>query len=200
MLRFPMLLIASIALLSPVAGQEAPKPQLPPGRHALLERFTAQFGLTYDQQLQIEPLLHNEESVSKPLLRFTAFSPEEKQEVMLRIKLAARRQIRTLLTPDQQKKMDEEIESVSKGGAKAPKSNSRAGSKKVEGPIDPFESEESLSLAISNYAALAAEEKKAMILKVKLAARRATDPQLTPDQQKKLDADIQVLSKEGGKS
>lgn len=164
--------------------------QLPPGKHALLERFTAEFGLTMDQQLQIEPLLHNEETVSKPLLAFAAFSPEEKSAMMLKIKLAARRQIRPLLTPDQQKKMDAEIESVSKTGNKPP-----GGTKKPVKAVDRFENEEALSKALENYAALNADEKKSMILEVKRAARRDDTLHLTAEQQKKIDDDIAQLSK-----
>lgn len=158
---------------------------LPPGRHSLLERFTEQFGLTCEQQLRIEPLLHAEESVSKPLLAFAAFSPEEQQAVMLRIKLAARRQVRTLLTPDQQKKMDAEIESVGRGGRKG-------GAGKAPPKVDAFANEEALSQAIANYAALMPEEKTAMLLQVKRAARRL---ELTPDQRQKIDEDIRKLSK-----
>jgi hypothetical protein len=46
-----------------------------------------------------------------------------------------------------------------------------------------------------NYAALLPEEKTAMALEVKRAARRGHVLELTPDQQKKIDADIQRLSK-----
>src|SRR6201996_455961 len=76
------------------------------GKHLLLEKMTADFNLTCAQKDKIEPLLHDEESVSKPLLAFDAFTPEEKQAMMLKVKLAARAQIRPLLTPDQQKKSD----------------------------------------------------------------------------------------------
>jgi hypothetical protein len=177
-------------------GQQAATPcaGLPPGKHSLLERFTAAFGLTCEQQLKIEPLLHSEESVSKPLLRFPAFSPEERQAVMLKIKIAARRQIRTLLAPDQQLKMDEEIASVSKGADKASGGNSRGSSKQTSTDVDPFESEESLSQAILNYSALSADEKKALVLQVKLAARRDNAPPLKPEQQRKIDSDVRQLS------
>lgn len=101
----------SLVHAAPQEAQAAPSSQetehaatpcagLPPGHHSLLERMTAAFELTCDQELKIEPLLHIEESVSKPLLRFEAFSPDEKQEMMLKIKIAARRQVRNLLTPD----------------------------------------------------------------------------------------------------
>jgi hypothetical protein len=163
---------------------------LPPGKHSLLERFTAEFGLTCEQQLKVEPLLHAEESVSKPLLAFAAFTPEEQQGVMLKIKLAARRQVRTLLTSDQQQKMDGEIESVAKGGSKGGKK----GAKKDGPKVDPFENEEALSQAVMNYAALQPAEKTTMVLQVKQAARRDGAPELTPEQQKKIDADIKQLA------
>src|SRR5215813_9302345 len=89
---------ARTATSQQAAQQAAPCAGLPPGKHALLEKMTAVLGLTCEQQLKIEPLLHNEESVSKPLLRFPSFSRDERQAVMLKIKLAARRQIRPLLT------------------------------------------------------------------------------------------------------
>src|SRR5260370_25265598 len=113
--------IGAVALLFfaaalPAFGQDAPCAGLPPGKHSLLERFAADFGLTCEQQLKVEPLLHAEESVSKPLLAFAAFTSEEQQAVMLKIKLAARRQVRALLTPDQQNKMDAEIESTAIDG------------------------------------------------------------------------------------
>jgi len=154
--------------------------------------MTDLFGLTCEQELKIEPLLHNEESVSKPLLRFDAFSPEEKQAMMLKVKLAARRQIRTVLMPDQQKKMDEEIESVSKGGG-----GKAGGGKKSKGAdvkVDPFDSEEQLSQAIDNYSALSPDEKREMVLQVKKAAKRNDGSQLTADQVSKLDGDIRQLS------
>lgn len=188
------------------AASSAPQPAsspcvgLPPGRHALLEKMTEAFALTCDQELKIEPLLHNEESVSKPLLRFTAFSPEEKKAVMLKIKVAARRQIRPLLTPEQQKKMDHEIEAVSKGSSDALNGGGKGSAKKIEASLDPYDSEESLSQAIANYSALSPEEQKELILQVKQAARRDNAPQLTAEQRKKIDADIRQLSSPGGQN
>src|SRR5207248_2052943 len=165
---------------------------LPPGKHSLLERFTEAFGLTCEQQLKIEPLLHAEETVSKPLLAFAAFSPEEQRAIMLKIKLAARRQVKTLLTPDQQKKMDEEIASVAATDTKS--SGKKGGAKETARQVDPFENEEALSQAIMNYAALSPDEKKAMTLEVKQAARRGNPLGLTAEQQRKIDQDIQQLA------
>jgi len=163
---------------------------LPPGRHALLERMTEQFGLTCDQELKIEPLLHDEESVTKPLLKFSSFSREEQQAVMLTIKLAARRQVRAYLTPEQQKGMDAEVESVStKGGGKK-----KTDAKQAAAP-QGLGGEEELSAAIVKYAALNPEEKKAMLLKVKSAARNDSALQLTVEQQAKLDAEIRDLKR-----
>ncbi len=183
-----ILLCAAAAL--PALAQDAPAPcaGLPPGKHSLLERFTADFNLTCEQQLRVEPLLHAEESVSKPLLAFAAFTPEEQQGVMLKIKLAARRQVRGLLTPEQQKKMDSEIESTAKGGKKG-------GAKKAAAKVEGYANEEALSAAIQNYAALLPAEKTAMVLQVKQAARRDSALELTAEQQKKIDSDIQQLTR-----
>ena len=190
--RLRVTLLLAAAVVPALAQAPPPCAGLPPGKHSLLERFTAEFGLSCEQQLQIEPLLHAEESVSKPLLAFAAFTPEERQGVMLKIKLAARRQIRGLLTPDQQKKMDGEIESTAKAGSKGGKK----GAARKGPPVNGFENEEALSNAIGNYAALLPEEKTAMILQVKQAARRDETLELSAEQRKKIDADIQQL---GGK-
>jgi hypothetical protein len=181
-----MRLLAILFAAATLQAQTAPTPcaGLPPGKHSLLERFTEQFGLTCEQQLKIEPLLHAEESVSKPLLAFAAFSPEEQRAVMTKIKLAARRQIKAMLTADQQKEMDKEIESVTasatKGGKKGPP-------KKAPPKVDGFENEETLSGAIQGYAALMPEEKTALIAQVK---RAALNLELTAEQRKKIEGDL----------
>jgi hypothetical protein len=180
--------VFAITVLSAAAVAAQPCAGLPPGKHALLERLTAQLGLTCEQQLKIEPMLHNEESVTKPLLKFSSITAEERQEIMQTIKLAARRKVRTVLTAEQQKGMDQEVESVSKGGNKG-------GGKKVAPEATPsLDVEETLSKAIIAYDALAPEEKKAMLLKVKRAARADSALQLTTDQQKALDKEISDLT------
>src|SRR5258708_9347275 len=93
---------AITVLLAAAACAQQPCAGLPPGKHSLLERMTAEFGLTCEQELKIEPLLHDEESVTKPLLKFSSLTSEERQEIMLTIKLAARPQVRTLLHEDQE--------------------------------------------------------------------------------------------------
>jgi hypothetical protein len=186
------ILFATALTAAALAAQQpaAPCAGLPPGKHSLLERFTDQFGLTCEQQLKVEPLLHAEESVSKPLLAFAAFAPEEQQGVMLKIKMAARRQVKSLLTAEQQKLMDGEIESVAKSGSKGGK---KGAPKKAPPKVDGFEHEEALSAAVMNYAALTPAEKTALVLQVKQAARRDNPLDLTAEQQKKIDADIQRL-------
>lgn len=188
-------LLVAVLAAAPVFAQTAPTPcaGLPPGKHSLLERMTAQFGLTCEQQLKIEPLLHDEESVTKPLLKFPSFSPEEQQAFMLKIKLAARLYIKPLLTSDQQKLMDGEMESVAKNGKKGGGKKGAA----PAAPVDGFEVEESLSKAIQAYAAFKPEEKRSLTLQVKKATLADSNLQLTADQKKKLDSDIQELSKAG---
>jgi hypothetical protein len=192
MKRLRTILLCAAAAL-PALAQDAPAPcaGLPPGKHSLLERFTADFGLSCEQQLKVEPLLHAEESVSKPLLAFAAFTPEEQQGVMLKIKLAARRQVRGLLTAEQQKKMDSEIETTANSGSKGGK---KGALKKAPAKVDGFENEETLSGAMQNYAALLPDEKTALILQVKQAARRDNVLQLSAGQQNQIDADIRRLS------
>ncbi len=189
---------AAVALLLSVAPaleaqDSAPAcPGLPPGKHSLLERMTAQFGLSCEQELKIEPLLHDEESVTKPLLKFTSFTPEQQQKQMLTIKLAARRQVRQFLTAAQQKDMDGEVESVSKSGGGGGK---KKGAAKEVQPVTGLAVEEELSSAIEKYAALTPEERKTMLLDVKTAARRDASLQLSSQQQAQLDAEIRQLSK-----
>jgi hypothetical protein len=166
--------------------------QLPPGKHALLERMTAQFGLTYDQELEIEPILHSEESVTKPLLKYTALSAEDKAAMMTEIKVAARRQIRPLLTPDQQKKMDDDISYVSKNGKEPGQGGGKKSAVKLDQPVDVFADQQALSDAIEKYAALTPEEKHSMALKVKQAALNSG--QLTPEQQARVNAQVRDLS------
>lgn len=174
-----------------------------PGHHALLERMSAAFVLNCDQEKKLEPLLHDEESVSKPLLAFQAFSPEEKKAVMLQVKVAARRQILPLLTPEQQQKMDAEINTVSHGGEGLQGGGGKKGGgkkaggsngKKEEAAIDPFEAEESLSHAIEKYDALSETEKKELVLKVKQAALRPDAPPVTPEQAQMLKSEIEKMS------
>jgi hypothetical protein len=167
---------------------------LPPGNHKLLETMTKNFGLTMDQELEIEPLLHDEESVSKPILGFAAFTPEEQKAMLLTVKVAARRQIRPLLTAEQQTKLDEETAGLSKKSGKGGKKSSTdksatatnaapAQATAQAAPAKPkkvtVSTEESLTKAILEYSALTAEEKQTMIAKVKEAAHR---PPTAPEQ------------------
>ena len=193
--------LAGAALAIVLAAQSAPAQQaappcagLPPGKHSLLERLTAQLNLTCEQQLKIEPLLHNEESVTKPLLMFTSLSQEDQQSIMQTIKLAARRQVRTQLTAGQQKGMDAEVESV----ANAKSGGKKKGDAQKVDVAPGLDVEESLSQAIVNYAALTPDEKRTMLLKVKGVARADSRLQLTPEQQEKLDGEIADLAN-GGK-
>jgi hypothetical protein len=185
------LALLALLLTAGTAAQQAQAPcaGLPPGKHALLEKMTAKLELTCEQQVSIERLLHDEESVSKPLLKFTSFSAAERQEVMLTIKLAARRQIRPLLTRDQQSLLDQDMTDIAK--------TRKPGGKKKAAALthEPaFEDQAALSMAVMNYAALTSTEKEAIILRVKRAARADDGLRLTAEQQKKLDADIAALT------
>ena len=169
-----------------VAQTPAPCEGLPPGKHSLLERFTADFGLTCDQQVKAEHMLHAEESVSKPLLAFTAFSSEEQRAAILKIKLAARRQVRTLLTPYQQRKMDIEIETVA---ASASKSGKKGAAKKTA-QVNAYENLQTLCRAIQNYEALERAEKAALVLQVRQAALKDENLGLTEAQRKQVSEEM----------
>ncbi len=201
-----VLAITAFALVSarPSAAQEAASSastaQTPaqcgiPGHHALLERMSAAFELTCDQQRKIEPLLHDEESVSKPLIAFEAFTPRQKKAVMQQVKLAAREQIMPLLTPPQKVKMQQEIDTVSRGGEGLQKGSGHRGKKNAETAfIDPFQAQENLCDAISKYSAFSRAEKTALILKVKQAALRPGAPAMTPGQAKEVQHEIRQMS------
>jgi hypothetical protein len=176
------------------------------GHHALLERMTDAFVLNCDQERKLEPLLHDEESVSKPLLRFQAFTPQEKKEVMQEVKVAARRSILPLLTPAQQGKMRSDIEDVSHGGeglaagehkhhgSKHGHGSHHSHTKKQETSVAPFEAQESLCHAIENYDAFSDTQKRDLVLKVKEAALRPDAPAMTTEQKQTVQAEVQRLS------
>lgn len=158
------------------------------GAHPLLEELTRELGLTCTQEIKILPLMHDEEAVSKPLLGYAAFTPEERQAMLLEVDLAARAQVRQFLLPDQQRKSDAEAARLA---GKAPK---KTGKKKMPPASgDGFASEEALSGALDLYHALTAAQRKDMILRVKEAARRDGAPPLTPEQAARIDADIAFL-------
>ncbi len=193
----PLMMAQEAAATPPAQGSAATAPTPAEcgisGHHALLERMSEAFTLTCPQEQKLEPLLHDEESVSKPLLAFAAFTPEEKKDVMVQVKVAARKQIRPLLTPDQQAKMDQEIDTVGKGGEGLHKGGKKGGAKKETAPVDPFQAQDALCKAISNYSAFTDTEKKALILKVKQAALRPDAPAMTAEQTKQVKAEVQQL-------
>jgi hypothetical protein len=160
------------------------------GQHPLLDELARELRLTCEQEVKILPLMHDEEAVSKPLLAYAAFTPQERQAMVLKVELAARAQVRPFLLPDQQRKSDAEAASAA---AKPPK---KAGKKKpLPVSIDAFAGEEALSSALDLYRALTVPQKKEMILQVKQAARRDVAPALTAEQAAKIDADIAFLQK-----
>ena len=69
MLAASALVLCAGALMAQTSNQASPTPSavasacagLPPGRHVQLERMAQLFSLTCEQELKIEPLLHNEE-------------------------------------------------------------------------------------------------------------------------------------------
>ena len=168
---------------------------LPPGKHVQLERMTAAMNLTCAQQHKIEVLLHAEESVTKPLLRFNSFNAEQRAEVMTTIKVVARRQIKTELTPDQQKWMDGDIESVSKGGKKG--GGKKGAANTVNPSADPLADQDALCKAVLAYSALRPVEKRAIVKSVKTATLNDSNLQLAKEQRDRLDTELKDMAKGG---
>lgn len=164
------------------------------GNHKLLEKMASDLKLTCDQQDRIEPLLHGEESVSKPLLAWAALTTQEKDAMILTIKQAERAQIRPLLTPEQQNKYDAEAARLSASEDKELKKSRKE--KANSDTADAFAGEEALSDALLRYTALTRNQQKAMLLEVKTAARRSGAPPLTAQQAVKIDGDIATLQSE----
>jgi hypothetical protein len=144
--------------------------------------------LSCQQEVRILPLMHDAEAVSKPLLVYAAFTPEERQAMQLKVELAARAKVRPFLLPEQQTRSDAEAAS------EVAKASKKSGKKKMP-PVsaEAFASEEALSSALDLYSALTTAQKKEMILEVKQAARRDGAPALTQEQAAKIDADIAFL-------
>jgi hypothetical protein len=161
------------------------------GPHPLLEKLTLELRLTCQQEARVLPLMHDEEAAIKPLLAYAAFTPEERQAMLLKVELATRAQARPFLLPEQQKKSDAEVASIT---VRPPK---KIGKKKGQ-PVsaDAFGSEEAVSSALDSYSALTTAQKKEMILQVKQAARRDGAPALTSEQAAKVDKDIAFLQQQ----
>ena len=64
------------------------------GSHPLLEKLTLELHLTCQQEVKLLPLMHDEEAAIRPLLVYAAFTPEERQAMLLQVELAARAQVR----------------------------------------------------------------------------------------------------------
>jgi hypothetical protein len=156
------------------------------GQHPLLESLTVELGLSCQQQAGLLPQMHNEEQLSRLLLAYAAFSPDERQAMLRQVDIAARNKVRPLLLPEQQRKFD-----VDAAGSKPLKKKSS----KKQAPLaaDAYASEEALSSALDLYSALTVAQKKSMLLQVKQAARREGAPALTAEQAAKIDGDIAVL-------
>ena len=98
------------------AGLLPPDVKMDGKKHSLLNRWTKAMGLSEEQRLWIEPQLHAEEGLSKPVLAYKALTDDERQQILLIMKLAARRQVMVLLTPEQKKLMLQEIETTKANG------------------------------------------------------------------------------------
>ena len=156
--------------------------------------MTGDLRLTCDQQAKLAPLLHQEESLFRSLRAFAAFTPEQKQAMLLKVDVAVHTQVRPMLDPGQQKKTARKLESLMAEEQDPKKIEKHAARlKSSEVPADPYASEEQLSSDIAAFRMLTVNDRKAMILQVKQAARREGVAPLGSEQAAKIDADIRKL-------
>lgn len=71
------------------------------------EMLTKHLNLTSDQQAKVLDVLKNEQSQMESLHSDTSLSQDDRRSKAMDIRKTSNDQIRTLLTPDQQKKFDE---------------------------------------------------------------------------------------------
>jgi Spy/CpxP family protein refolding chaperone len=131
--------IAALSLGLAVAStqaQDAGAPPPPPGEHGgphegmrkgprgdRLKMLAEKLGLTEDQKAKIKPIVEDEMQAGKAVRDDASLSKEAKQEKMEEIRKTHRAQIRALLTPEQQAKLDELKEEMGRGpgGPRKPK-------------------------------------------------------------------------------
>ena len=80
-----------------------------------LKFFTEKLGLTQDQQAKIKPILEDERKSLDALHDDSSLAKEAKRAKFVEIRKTHREQIRALLTPEQQKKLDELREERGRG-------------------------------------------------------------------------------------
>jgi Spy/CpxP family protein refolding chaperone len=116
-------LMAALAFGVNVVGQEAPDqgpgrgPGGGPGGHMMdpdvqLDHLSHDLKLTDDQKAQIKPILQEQAKKFQALHQDTSLSPEDMHAKFHEIRQSTMKQIRPLLTADQQKKYD----AMAKGG------------------------------------------------------------------------------------
>ncbi|AJE03881.1 hypothetical protein [Geobacter pickeringii] len=81
-----------------------------------LQRMTRHLGLTDDQKAKIQPILEEEAKELKALRDDTSLSRSQKRDKLHEIRTRCHDRIREMLTPEQQKKMDEMREKARERG------------------------------------------------------------------------------------
>ena len=108
------------------AGTPPPPPPPPAGEHGAMHKergprgdglkfFTEKLGLTQDQQAKIKPILADQKKALDTLGDDASIEKGAKRAKSMEIRKAHREQIRALLTPEQQKKLDELKEEHGRG-------------------------------------------------------------------------------------
>lgn len=104
------LVVAAIAALATVVAQDDPRLHSD-ARHRRvtmqLQQLVANLNLTEQQKAKIKPLIEAKVDQMRSLRMDETLTPEQKETRVQSIQAFYRNQLRTLLTPDQQKKLDE---------------------------------------------------------------------------------------------
>lgn len=93
------------------------------GMHARpnIDQIAKNLGLTEDQKTQFQKALENEQTKMKELRKDSSLSKEDKRAKAKEIREATQAKIKEILTPEQLKKMRQEMKHNRKGEKKAPK-------------------------------------------------------------------------------
>jgi Spy/CpxP family protein refolding chaperone len=104
----------------PPAGEHEAHPKGPRGEN--IKFLTEKLALTQDQQTKVKAILEDERKAGAAVRGDAALDKDAKRAKMMEIRKSHREQIRAVLTPEQQKKLDELKEEHGHGpGPGAPK-------------------------------------------------------------------------------
>jgi Spy/CpxP family protein refolding chaperone len=94
------------------AGQAVGDTEIRARVEARLQKLSSELNLTDDQKNQLKPILQDEIQQLKTVHEDSSLSADQKKEKMTEIRQASRSKMRSVLTPEQQTKLDSMKESA----------------------------------------------------------------------------------------